>query len=451
MTEWLPQALRYVEHWLAYQMRTTELPGCVIAIANGSELVFEHAFGVAELSTGEPLSPRHRFRVASHSKSFTASALMLLREHGRLRLDDPLGQYVPDLPKPLAAASIGQAMSHATGLVRDGSDCAHWDDLAPFPDRRRLREEMERPLVLSPGERMKYSNLGYGLLGLVIEAVTNEPFEVWISREVVTPAGLTETTPDFVAKTCEPFATGYSGKLPIGRRATASRNLTNALMPAAGFVSTARDLVRFYSQLDPVAAKSILSPASRRDMTRRHWKSLNSSSEYYYGLGLVVGSVEGHDYFGHTGGFYGFQSRTSVVPSLGMTVSVLINAVDGPAEGWVDGVVHILDHFAKAGSPTAAVVDWNGRWWNAWGVVDLVPLGDLVLLAAPDSMTPFSDAPEITVSSCNLGWIKTASGFGSLGEQVVRTVDLGGKVTSITIAGEEHVPEAALVRLHPVS
>lgn len=450
MQEWLPYALDYMEQWLSYQMRATEQPGCAIAIASGSNIVLERAFGMADLSSKEPMTPRHRFRVASHSKSFTASGVMLLREQGRLRLDDPLGDHVLGLPGPLATASVGQAMSHAAGLIRDGSDCAHWDDLAPFPDQRRLREEMARPLVLNPGERMKYSNLGYGLLGIVIEAITGEPFKAWITREVLMRAGLTETMPDFTADVCEPLATGYSGKLPIGRRATESRNATNALQPAAGFVSTAHDLVHFYSQLDPAATSSILSPASRREMTRRHWKSLNSSADYYYGLGLVAGSIEDHEYFGHTGGFYGFQSRTCVVPDLDVTVSILLNSVDGPAEDWVDGVIQILDRFSKAGRPTKAVEGWNGRWWNAWGVVDLVPLGDIVLLAAPESTTPFSDAPEIAVSSTNQGWIKTASGFGSIEEQVVRTFSPDGSPTSVIIAGEEHVPEAALIRRQSV-
>ena len=83
---------------------------------------------MADLSSKEPMTSRHRFRVASHSKSFTASGVMLLREQGRLRLDDPLGDHVPGLPGPLAAATVGQAMSHTAGLIRDGSDCAHWDD-----------------------------------------------------------------------------------------------------------------------------------------------------------------------------------------------------------------------------------------------------------------------------------------------------------------------------------
>ncbi len=431
-------------------MRLTEQPGCVIAISNGPDVVLEQAFGVADLLSHAPMTPRHRFRVASHSKSFTAAGVMLLREHGRLRLDDFLGQFASDLPEALAKATVGQVLSHAAGLSRDGNDCAHWDDLAPFPDPKWLREQLAKPPVLSPGERMKYSNLGYALIGLIIESVTGESFEAWMTREVVVRAGLMETTPDFAAETCEPLATGHSGKLPIGRRATASRIPTNALKPAAGFVSTARDLVRFYSQLDPAAGDSILSPASRRDMTRRHWKSLHTSGEYYYGLGIIAGSVEDHEYFGHTGGFYGFQSRTCVLPSLGITVSILVNAVDGPADGWIDGVVQILDRFAKAGPPTMAVAEWTGRWWNAWGVVDLVPLGEVVLLASPDSTTPFSDAPEVAVSSRDHGWIKTASGFGSFGEDVVRTMGVDGTPVSITIAGEKHVSETTLIRNHSV-
>lgn len=446
--DWLPHALGYVEQWLSFQMRATEQPGCSIAITHGSDVVFESAFGLADLSSKDLLTSRHRFRVASQSKSFTASAVMLLRERGRLRLDDCLGDHIADLPEALAAASVGQAMSHSTGLIRDGRHCAHWDDIAPFPDHKWIREEIAEPLVLSPGERMKYSNLGYALLGLVIETVAGEPFDAWVTREVLGRAGLTETMPDFTGERCEPLATGYTGRLPVGRRATASRGATNALRPATGFVSTARDLALFYSQLDPAATSSILSAASRREMTRRHWKSLDSSTEYYYGLGLVVGTVEDRDYFGHTGGFYGFQGRTCVVPSLGMTVSILLNAVDGPAEDLVDGVIQIIDRFAKAGAPSATVAGWNGRWWNAWGVVDLVPVGDIVLLAAPDSTSPFLDAPEVSVSAVNHGWIKTASGFGSFGEKVVRTCSSDGRPESVTIAGEEHVTETALIRQH---
>src|SRR5262249_53237976 len=97
MPDWLDHALGYATERIAPQVRQWELPGCVIAAAHQGTLVIERAFGCADLSTGEQLTPRHRFRVASHSKSFTAAAIMRLREQGRLRLDDAAGHYVAGL------------------------------------------------------------------------------------------------------------------------------------------------------------------------------------------------------------------------------------------------------------------------------------------------------------------------------------------------------------------
>src|SRR6266478_1844040 len=97
MPDWLDHALGYATEWIAHQVRQRELPGCVIAAAHQGTLIIERAFGCADLSTGDELTPRHRFRVASHSKSFTAAAIMKLREQGRLKLDAPAGQYVDGL------------------------------------------------------------------------------------------------------------------------------------------------------------------------------------------------------------------------------------------------------------------------------------------------------------------------------------------------------------------
>jgi Beta-lactamase len=91
MEKWLPAAIAYIERWIEYQMRQSEQPGCVIAIAHRGKPVLERAFGHADLAAGRPLTPRHRFRVASHSKSFTAAGIMKLRERGKLHLDDAVG------------------------------------------------------------------------------------------------------------------------------------------------------------------------------------------------------------------------------------------------------------------------------------------------------------------------------------------------------------------------
>src|SRR3546814_5742264 len=87
MEDWLNPALDYVPRWLEHQMRVSEQPGCAIAVAHRGKVVLERAFGVADLATREPLTPPHRLRVASHSKTFTAAGILRLREAGRLRLD----------------------------------------------------------------------------------------------------------------------------------------------------------------------------------------------------------------------------------------------------------------------------------------------------------------------------------------------------------------------------
>src|SRR3954462_9707237 len=97
MEPWLKPALDYIPRWLEFQMQASQQPGCILAIAQRDKIVLERAFGSANLDTGEPLTPRHRFRVASHSKSFTAAGIMKLREQRRLKLDDAAGDHVDGL------------------------------------------------------------------------------------------------------------------------------------------------------------------------------------------------------------------------------------------------------------------------------------------------------------------------------------------------------------------
>jgi CubicO group peptidase (beta-lactamase class C family) len=113
MPGWLSSALDYIPDWLAFQMRVSEKPGCVIAIIHRDRVVVERAFGCADLATGEPLTPRHRFRIASHSKTFTAAGILKLRERGKLRLDDPVGQFVDRLHASVARTTLVQLLSHS--------------------------------------------------------------------------------------------------------------------------------------------------------------------------------------------------------------------------------------------------------------------------------------------------------------------------------------------------
>jgi CubicO group peptidase (beta-lactamase class C family) len=126
MDKWLAAALDYIPEWIGFQMRMSEQPGCALAVAHKGRVVLEHAWGWANAARKQPLTPRHRMRVASHSKSFTAAGILKLREKGKLQLDDPAGRYVKGLHPNVAKATVAQLLSHTAGIIRDGKDTGQW-------------------------------------------------------------------------------------------------------------------------------------------------------------------------------------------------------------------------------------------------------------------------------------------------------------------------------------
>jgi CubicO group peptidase (beta-lactamase class C family) len=447
MVKWLKAALDYIPQWVEFQMRQHEQPGCVVAVAHQGRIVLEEAFGHADLVKGTPLTPRHRFRVASHSKSFTAAGIMKLREKDKLRLDDRVGRYVDDLHPAVARVTIAQLLSHSAGIVRDGPDGGQFLDRRPFLDAEELRAQLTAAPAIAPNTRFKYSNHGYGLVGFVIEAVTGEPYLSWIKREIVDAAGLDETFPDVPLPQGTPLACGHSSKLPLGRRVVIPGDYpTHAIAPAGGFVSTARDLARYFAQLSPNARSSVLSVESRREMIRRQWRDPHSSLEHYYGLGIISGSLDGWDWFGHAGGLQGYISRTSVLPDQELALSVLTNAVDGLAHFWLDGAIHILRAFAQNGAPLRKVSGWAGRWWTLWGAIDLVPMGGKVMVAIPAYFSPFMDASELEVRSRNDGRIGLAGGYASHGEPARLVRNSRGDILEVWLGGMRFLREAQVAK-----
>jgi CubicO group peptidase (beta-lactamase class C family) len=443
MQKWLSAALDYVPRWLEYQVRQSEQPGCVVAIAENGRLLLEQAFGHADIRAASPLTPRHRFRVASHSKSFTAAGIMKLRERGQLRLDDRVGDYIAGLHRSIARATVAQLLSHGAGITRDGPNSGHWQDRQPFPNAEELRSYLAVAPVIEANTRFKYSNLGYGLLGLVIERLSGRPYREWIRETIIRPAGLEETDPDMPVAAGVRLARGHGARLPVGRRVVIpGDNPANALAPAAGFVTTAADLVKFFARLDPAIKSPLLSAESRREMVRGSWRNPHASIERYYGLGIISGSTVGWEWFGHHGAFQGFITRTAALPGRRLTISLLTNAVDGLATAWLDSVIQILATFAEHGAPTQSIRDWSGRWWSAWGAVDLVPMGRRVIIGAPALLNPFLDASQLTVSGKDYGIIHLAPGFGHHGEEVKRARGDDGNVSELWLGGSKYLQEA---------
>ena len=182
-------------------------------------------------------------------------------------------------------------------------------------------------------------------------------------------------------------------------------NPTNAMAAGRGLcLSTAADVARFFAQLAPNAKRSLLSAASRREMTRKQWRNPHSTLEGYYGLGIMSGTTAGWDWFGHGGGFQGYISRTCVIPACELAITILTNAADGMAGLWLDGAMHILRAFESARRAEAprprldrALVG-HVRGASIWcrSATSCWP-------PTPQLLNPFMDAAEIEVTGRDTG------------------------------------------------
>ena len=143
---------------------------------------------------------------------------MLLRERRKLQLDDEIGRHVAGLNKKIARATVSQLLSHSAGVVRDGGSLGQWFGRRPFWSEAELRRDLAENPILDANTRFKYSNHGFALLGLAIEAISGEPWRDFIAREVIKAAGLKETLPDGPPPRGTPLAMGHSTKALLRRR-----------------------------------------------------------------------------------------------------------------------------------------------------------------------------------------------------------------------------------------
>ena len=183
MTESLTEALAYYDSWLAFNQRYQRVPGLQVAVYAEDAIAFSAAYGLADVENDVPLTEQHLFRIASHSKTFTATAVLQLVEQGRLRLDDKAEQHVTEIVgTPLGQRTVRELLAHAGGVTRDGLDADWWQLFTSFPDRDELLEVMrhESSAVIPENDRFKYSNIGYGLLGLIIEAAFGMPYNAYV-------------------------------------------------------------------------------------------------------------------------------------------------------------------------------------------------------------------------------------------------------------------------------
>ncbi len=328
----------------------------------------------------------------------------------------------------------------------------------PFHDAHSLQAAVltDTP-VYSASERFKYSNIGYSLLGAVVEAASGKPYNDFVRAEIVDRLGLQSTGPEPDQSIADRMATGYSSRR-YGQERMAFPHLdTRAMSAATGFYSTAEDLCRS-GAAHFLGNEELLTDETKREMQHETWK-VEGPETRHYALGFNVSEIGGRRMIGHGGGFPGFITYTCIDPVDQLVVSVLTNAIDGPAQSLATGVVKLInratgtggssrdsrgDSANSAASSTPAELDrFTGRFFSLWSVLDIIRFGDQLCAIDPEMLDPTIDVTELEVIDERTLRISKASGYASPGERVAFEFDGRGVPSVVQFAGGRYLPWAS--------
>ena len=428
----LREVLDYYDSWLAFNQRYQRIPGVQVAVYAGEGLAFSGAYGLADVENAVPLTEQHLFRIASHSKTFTATAVFQLVEQGRLRLDDKAGQHVTEIVgTPLGERTVRELLAHAGGVTRDSLEADWWQLARNFPDREELLEVLRRETsaVIPENDRFKYSNIGYGLLGLVVEAAAGTSYNSYVQTAIVDKLGLSGLGPELDPDRLDEYAAGYSALTYADARVPIEHVDTRALASATGFFGNARDLVTYFSAHLP-GDDRLLTDKSKREMQHPLWTT-SEDGKARYGLGLSVTKVGERDVFGHGGGYPGHITRTLVDSDRRLVVSALTNAIDGAAAQLAEAALKLIDLATSEDRGDAeGLARFTGRYANLWGVADFVLLGGRLYVLDPAGGDPTAEPTPLEAHGDELR-VAGGSGYGSYGESYRFTFGADGRVESV--------------------
>jgi D-alanyl-D-alanine carboxypeptidase len=446
----LDGAQRLFTAWMEGQMTSKGLPGVVVGVVADQKLVWAKGFGFADVAAKKPMAPTTQFRMASHSKLFTATAIMQLREQGKVRLDDPVVKYLPWFQvKPAAAddppITVEDLLMHGSGLPREAG--SHWSTLQ-FPTAEELKNLMpERQAAFSPEVRWKYSNLAYTIAGMIVEAVSGETWAAYLQNHIFNPLGMAASSVD---QPVTGLAVGYGRRMPDGSRAIMPFVDAKGMAPATGLTSTVVDMAKFVSaqfRRGKMGGAQLLSTGSLREMHRV--RMLETNWTQGYAVGFSVRREKDKIYVGHGGSYPGYMTQTYFRPDDKIGVIVLTNAQDAaPAEIAMQLMNSVGEAVAKAQKTPAATVPWDPAWSRFAGVyrsrfgdTQVVELNQrlvVLTLGGPTLENPL----QLTPLGEGRFRLDGPTGGAAVGEPV-RFVESGGRVTRM-ITGDsfaDRVPQ----------
>lgn len=297
---------------------TADGPGAVFLVVKSGEPIYRKAFGLSNLELGVPMIPENVFEIGSMTKQFTAVAVLLLEEQGKLRLDDPITKFIPDYPTNGKIITVHHLLTHTSGIKSFTSmkslRAIERQDLSP---KELLDFFKNEPIDFEPGAEFKYNNSGYVILGYLIELVSGQSYADFVQEQIFQKLGMNASQYASHSQVIPNRAYGYHQKDDYVNKNYVSLSLPYA---SGSLMSTVDDLLIWNEALK---RNRLLKPETKAKLFTNY--SLNNGEKTNYGYGWHIASIVENPSYEHGGSIFGFKSMAVYLPDQDIYVVGLSN------------------------------------------------------------------------------------------------------------------------------
>jgi CubicO group peptidase (beta-lactamase class C family) len=323
-----------VDEYIRAEMRAQKIPGVSLAVIKNGEIVLAKGYGLANIEHQVPVKPETIFQSGSMGKQFTATAVMMLVEEGKLSLDDKLIKFFPDGPEAWRNITVRHLLTHTSGMGDYPDD---FDLRRDYTEDEMLQRIKTIPLAFQPGEKWSYSNLAYVTLGVLIHKVSGKFYGDFLQERVFKPLGMSTARVISEADIVPNRAAGYrlvNGELKNQNWVSPTLNTT----ADGALYLTVYDMAKWDAAL---YTEKLLKRSSLDQM----WTpvKLNDGKTSPYGFGWALGNVHGHRLIEHGGAWQGFKSQISRYVDDKLTVVVFANQARANPAKLAHGVAAIYN------------------------------------------------------------------------------------------------------------
>jgi CubicO group peptidase (beta-lactamase class C family) len=297
----------------------TDGPGAVALVAKNGEILFKKAYGMANLELGVPMQTNMVFEIGSITKQFTAIAILLLVEEGKITLEDDLTKYIPDYPTHEHPITVHHLLTHTSG-IRSYTDMPTFGEFwrNDYEPAKFIDMFKNEPMDFAPGKEWKYNNSAYFLLGMIIEKASGMSYPDFIEKNIFKALGMNNSFYGSHKKLIKNRAYGYQKE---GEGFINAEYLSMTLPYSAGSImSTVDDLFTWNTAVH--SYKLVSEEMLQKAFTNY---TLNNGKETNYGYGWALNSLGENKTFEHSGGIFGFLTNAIYIPDLEIFVTVLSN------------------------------------------------------------------------------------------------------------------------------